>query len=91
MSSDDAANGAESASFEERVQAVQDRIESSVRRLGRHPWARILRMARKPTRQEFIQTSIICGIGMFILGFIGFVILVAMDNWLPAAFDWLID
>jgi protein transport protein SEC61 subunit gamma-like protein len=81
----------ENVSFEDRVQAVQDKIEGGFRRLGRHPWARILRMARKPSKQEFTQTSIICGIGMFILGFIGFVILVLMDNWLPSAFQWLID
>jgi len=45
-----------------------------------------LRMARKPTPQEFKQTSIICGIGLFVLGFIGFVILVLMDNFIP----WII-
>ncbi|MDP7001800.1 MAG: protein translocase SEC61 complex subunit gamma [Candidatus Poseidoniaceae archaeon] len=84
-------NNDENESFEDRVQAVQDRIEGGFRRLGRHPWARILRMARKPSKQEFIQTSIICGIGMFVLGFIGFVILVVMDNWLPSAFEWLIN
>lgn len=81
----------ENQSFEERVQAVQDKIEGGFRRLGRHPWARILRMARKPSKQEFVQTTIICGIGMFILGFIGFVILVLMDNWLPSTFQWLIN
>ena len=56
----------ENQSFEERVQAVQDKIEGGFRRLGRHPWARILRMARKPSKQEFVQTTIICGIGMFV-------------------------
>lgn len=81
----------ENQSFEERVQAVQDKIEGGFRRLGRHPWARILRMARKPSKQEFVQTTIICGIGMFVLGFIGFVILVLMDNWLPSTFQWLIN
>ena len=81
----------ENQSFEERVQAVQDKIEGGFRRLGRHPWARILRMARKPSKQEFVQTTIICGIGMFGLGFIGFVILVLMDNWLPSTFQWLIN
>ena len=81
----------ENQSFEERVQAVQDKIEGGFRRLGRHPWARILRMARKPSKQEFVQTTIICGIGMFVLGFIGFVILVLKDNWLPSTFQWLIN
>jgi protein translocase SEC61 complex gamma subunit len=40
-------------------------------------------MARKPTPQEFKQTVIICGIGLFILGAIGFAMLVLMDNFIP--------
>jgi protein translocase SEC61 complex gamma subunit len=51
--------------------------------------ARILKMARKPSKQEFRQTIIVCGIGMFILGLIGFAMLVLMDNILPSFFDWL--
>jgi preprotein translocase subunit Sss1 len=44
-------------------------------------------MARKPTPQEFKQTCIICGIGMFVLGGIGFAMLVLMDNFLP----WMLN
>mgnify|MGYP001267148962 CR=1 FL=1 len=73
-------------SFEDKVQDRQDAIEAQFRKISRGSWARILRMARKPTPQEFKQTSIICGIGLFILGFIGFVILILMDNFIP----WLI-
>jgi protein translocase SEC61 complex gamma subunit len=43
-------------------------------------------MARKPSPQEFKQTSIVCGIGLFVLGAIGFALLVLMDNFFP----WLI-
>ena len=46
----------------------------------------IIRMAQKPTPQEFKQTSIVCGIGLFVLGAIGFILLVIMDNFIP----WLI-
>ena len=73
-------------SFEDKVQAKQDAIEAQFRKISRGSWARILRMARKPTPQEFKQTSIICGIGLFILGFIGFLIVLLMDNFIP----WLI-
>ncbi|HIF45337.1 MAG TPA: protein translocase SEC61 complex subunit gamma [Candidatus Poseidoniales archaeon] len=73
-------------SFEDKVQDKQDAIEAQFRKISRGSWARILRMARKPTPQEFKQTSIICGIGLFILGFIGFVILILMDTTIP----WLI-
>jgi len=44
----------------------------------------------KPTKMEFRQTIWVCGIGMFVLGFIGFVMLWLMDTELPKFFQWLI-
>ncbi|HIG20796.1 MAG: protein translocase SEC61 complex subunit gamma [Methanobacteriota archaeon] len=79
-----------SKSFEDRVQARQDQFETWVRSFGRGSWARIVRMARKPTKMEFRQTIWVCGIGMFVLGFIGFVMLWLMDTELPKFFQWLI-
>ena len=76
-------------SIEQTVQVWQDGIEERVRRVQTGSMARILKMARKPSKQEFRQTVIVCGIGMFILGAIGFAMLVPMDNWLPSFFDWL--
>ena len=76
----------ESRSFEDVVQDRQDWIEAQFRKISRGSWARIIRMARKPTHQEFRQTSIVCGIGLFVLGAIGFILLVVMDNFIP----WLI-
>ena len=73
-------------SFEDVVQDRQDWIEAQFRKISRGSWARIIRMARKPTPQEFKQTSIVCGIGLFVLGAIGFILLVVMDNFIP----WLI-
>ena len=76
----------ESRSFEDVVQDRQDWIEAQFRKISRGSWARIIRMARKPTPQEFRQTSSVCGIGLFVLGAIGFILLVVMDNFIP----WLI-
>ena len=76
----------ESRSFEDVVQDRQDWIEAQFRKISRGSWARIIRMARKPTPQELKQTSIVCGIGLFVLGAIGFILLVVMDNFIP----WLI-
>lgn len=76
----------EKKSFEDIVQDKQDVIEAQFRKVSRGSWARILRMARKPTPQEFKQTTIICGIGLFILGLIGFIILLVMDDFIP----WII-
>ena len=76
----------QSRSFEDKVQDRQDAIEAQFRKISRGSWARIIRMARTPTPQEFKQTSIICGIGLFVLGFIGFVMLILMDSFIP----WII-
>ena len=87
MASHDSSN----RSFEEKVQVRQDQFETWVRSFGKGSWARIIRMARKPTKMEFRQTIWVCGIGMFILGFIGFIILVAMDTVLPKFFAWIVN
>ena len=89
MSSVNDENSVRTGSFEDRVQGWQDGLESGIRGLGKGSWARIIKMARKPSSLEFKQTCIVCGIGMFVLGFIGFVMLVLMDNVLPPFFDWL--
>ncbi len=78
-------------SFEEKVQVRQDQFETWVRSFGRGSWARIIRMARKPTKMEFRQTIVVCGIGMFILGFVGFVMLWLMDTELPKFFAWIVS
>ena len=74
---------------EARVQSWQDEIEGRVRRLQTGSTARLLKMAKKPSKMEFRQTVIVCGIGMFVLGMIGFVVLALMDNALPVLFNWL--
>lgn len=89
MSSVNDVNGDQTGAFEDRVQSWQDGLESGIRGLGKGSWARIIKMARKPSSLEFRQTCIVCGIGMFVLGFIGFVMLVLMDNVLPPFFEWL--
>ena len=77
--------------IEETVQGWQDGIEGRVRSLQTGSYARILKMARKPSKQEFRQTVIVCGIGMFILGAIGFVMLWLMDSAFPSFFNWLTE
>ena len=89
MSSVNDRSGGQTSPFEDRIQTWQDSIESGIRGLGKGSWARIIKMARKPSSLEFRQTCIVCGIGMFVLGFIGFVMLVLMDNVLPSFFEWL--
>ena len=77
--------------IEDTVQGGQDEIEGRVRSLQTGSYARILKMARKPSKQEFRQTVIVCGIGMFVLGAIGFLMLWLMDSAFPSFFDWLTE
>ena len=67
---------------EDTVQGWQDGIEGRIKGLQTGSYARILKMARKPSKQEFRQTVIVCGIGMLVLGLIGFVMLWGMDTCL---------
>ena len=75
--------------IEELAQTWQDEIEGRVKGLQTGSYARILKMAKKPSKQEFRQTVIVCGIGMFVLGAIGFLILALMVNVFPSFFGWL--
>ena len=74
---------------EDTEQGWQDGIEGRIKGLQTGSYARILKMARKPSKQEFRQTVIVCGIGMLVLGLIGFVMLWGMDTLLPDFFSWL--
>lgn len=74
---------------EDTVQGWQDGIEGRIKGIQTGSYARILKMARKPSKQEFRQTVIVCGIGMLVLGLIGFVMLWGMDSLLPDFFSWL--
>lgn len=40
-------------------------------------YRRVLRIARKPNKDEFVASSKICALGMVVIGFIGFVIFIA--------------
>ena len=75
--------------LEDTVQGWKDGIEGRIKGLQTGSYARILKMARKPSKQEFRQTVIVCGIGMLVLGLIGFVMLWGMDTLLPDFFSWL--
>ena len=53
---------------------VQRRIEERLKRMGKGKYGRILRMARKPTPDEFSKVIIITGIGLVAVGALGFAI-----------------
>ena len=61
-------------SFIDKVWQTQQRLEERFKRIGRGQYGRVLRLARKPTSEEFVKSSWVVGIGIGIVGAIGFVV-----------------
>ena len=72
-------------SVEDKASAIQDDIESKFRNVGKGRYGRILRMARRPDKDEYKRIVMITGIGIIILGAVGFAIMWLM-NYLPRYF-----
>ncbi len=72
-------------SEESKVNGFQDKIESKFRNIGKGKYGRILKMARTPTRDEYKKTIAITGIGIIVLGALGFFIMWLM-TYLPTYF-----
>lgn len=58
----------------ERAWDLQHRLEVRQKRIGKGKYGRVLKMARKPTDEEYVKTSKITGAGILVLGAIGFLI-----------------
>jgi len=56
----------------ERAWDLQYRIEARQKRIGKGKYGRVLKMARKPTNEEFAKTSKITAAGMLLIGGLGF-------------------
>ncbi len=52
----------------------QRRIEERAKRLGKGRFGRVLKMARKPTGEEYSRVVMITGLGLLFIGFMGFFI-----------------
>ncbi|MCK5773133.1 MAG: protein translocase SEC61 complex subunit gamma [Thermoplasmata archaeon] len=50
----------------------QKKIESKIKNVGRGKYGRVLKMSRKPTSDEYSKTLIITGIGIVLIGGLGF-------------------
>ena len=58
----------------ERAWDVQHKLEVRRKRIGKGKYGRVLKMARKPTNDEFSKTSKITGLGILLIGGLGFVV-----------------
>ena len=66
------------AEIMEKGWEVQRRIEERLKRMGKGKYGRILKMARKPTSDEYSKVLIITGLGLIAVGALGFVIYFVM-------------
>ena len=53
---------------------LQDEFESKARGFGKGKYGRILKMARTPSRDEYVKTMYITGLGIIAIGAVGFAI-----------------
>ena len=61
----------------------QHRLESRQERLGKGNYGRVLKMARKPTPDEYEKTAKITGAGILLVGAIGFIIYILKELAVP--------
>ena len=66
----------------EKSEEVQKRIEAWTSRFGKGRYSRILKMARKPTDDEYGKVMAITGLGILFIGGVGFLLYYILQIWL---------
>ena len=74
-------------SFMEKAWDLQHSIEARQKRVGKGKYGRVLKMARKPTNDEYSKTSKITGAGILLIGGLGFLIFLLANQIAP----WLAE
>ena len=57
---------------------AQERLEGRIANLGKGKYGRVLRMARKPTPEEYRKAATVSAVGIAVLGALGFLIYMLM-------------
>jgi len=63
---------------------IQKGIEERVKRVGKGKYGRVVKMARKPTHEEYLKTVTLAGIGLALIGGLGFAIYLII-KYVPGA------
>ncbi len=58
----------------DRAWKVQRKIEEGVKHIGKGKYGRVLKMARKPTGEEYLKTNQITALGIVLIGGLGFLV-----------------
>ncbi|MEL9999037.1 MAG: protein translocase SEC61 complex subunit gamma [Thermoplasmata archaeon] len=62
----------------DKFENAQEKFEDWFSRIGKGRYSRVLKMARKPTRDEYLKVVGITALGIVIIGTIGFIIYYTM-------------
>jgi len=79
-------------SIVDRAWELQHNIEARQKRIGKGKYGRVLKMARKPTDEEYSKTSKITGAGILIIGGLGFVVWLLAKHvapWIGEILGWV--
>jgi protein transport protein SEC61 subunit gamma-like protein len=69
----------------EKSWEVQKDIEERVGKIGKGKYGRVIKMARKPSNDEYVKVIQITGLGLLLIGGVGFLIYWLM-TYLPEYF-----
>ncbi len=58
--------------FLDRARRVQDNCDGRLRNVGHGKYGRILRMARRPTSEEYVKVLEVTALGAVLIGLTGF-------------------
>jgi protein transport protein SEC61 subunit gamma-like protein len=67
----------------EKAWTLQNKLDARKQRIGKGKYGRVLKMARKPTNDEFTKTSKITGAGILLIGGLGFLIFLIAKQLAP--------
>lgn len=70
-------------SFVEKAWDLQQSIEARQKRIGKGKYGRVLKMARKPTNEEYAKTSKITSAGIMLIGGLGFLVFLVAKQVAP--------
>lgn len=68
---------------------LQKRVEERFKHIGKGKYGRVLKMAVTPTKEEFAKTLQITGLGIILIGGLGFTIFLLWNYAFPALKSFL--
>ncbi len=76
--------------FLDRARRAQDQFDGRLRTVGHGKYGRILRMARRPTSEEYVKVLGVTWLGAILIGLVGFALYIFFTQagpWIWA--NWL--